>query len=82
MRTTLRLDDHLLATAKRFAADQGKSLAALVEEGLCCVLVERGRNRRNRTRLPISGRGGLLPGVDLDHSAPLLDLMERQDSHP
>ncbi|MGQ0815653.1 MAG: hypothetical protein ACT4O1_14555 [Gemmatimonadota bacterium] len=31
---------------------------------------------RERVRLPTYGKGGLQPGVDLDNSAALLDLME------
>ena len=35
---------------------------------------------RRPVKLPVWGRGGVLPGVDLDDSASLLDLMERKDS--
>ncbi len=34
MRTTIRLDDHLLADAKRVAAETGRTLAEVIEEAL------------------------------------------------
>ena len=38
MRTTVRLDDRLLADAKRYAAQSGRTLTALIDEGLREVL--------------------------------------------
>jgi hypothetical protein len=38
--------------------------------------------QRRQVKLPVWGRGGVLPGVDLDDSAALLDLMERKDAPP
>lgn len=78
MRTTLRLDDGLLKEAKRLAVESGKTLAEVIEE----LLREALHRRRNAkpllrpTPLPIFRGGGLLPGVDLDDSAALLDHME------
>jgi hypothetical protein len=68
-RTTVRLDDALL--------DQVKREAALIEQGLRLVLAERPRRRRARYVLPVSPQaGGMLPGVDLNDSADLLDILE------
>ncbi len=84
MRTTIRIDDHLLADAKRLAAERGSTLTAVIEEALREAL---GRSRGNdgppRPKVPVSRRaGGLQPGVDLDDSAALLDLMEARDGPP
>ena len=77
MRTTIRLDDDLLARAKAHAARTGRTLTALIEDALRAALA-RGTvtSRDGRIGLPTHGTGGVQPGVDLDDSAGLLDLME------
>lgn len=78
MRTTVRLDDGLLQQAKAEARQKRKTLTSLIEEGLRLVLAG-GETpaRRRRIVLPVSrARGGVLPGVDLDNNARLLDVME------
>jgi hypothetical protein len=81
MRTTVRLDDALFREAKKAAADAGESLTRLIASALREKLARRqSRARRRRVRLPTYGRKGVLPGVDLDNSAALLDLMEGIDS--
>lgn len=83
MRTTIRLDDHLLAAAKRHAAETGRTLTALVADALRETLARRARPaRRRRVRLPTFRGRGLQPGVDLDNSAALLDLMEGRGAPP
>ena len=77
MRTTVRLDDHLLAQAKQYAAASGKTLTAVLEDALRESLARRARPaRRRRVRLRTFNGGGLCPGVDLDDSAALLDLLD------
>lgn len=77
MRTTLNLDDELLRRAKLVAAATGRTLTAVVEDALTESLGRRHPGkRRGRVRLTTYGRGGLQPGVDLDDSAALLDLMD------
>jgi hypothetical protein len=79
MRTTIRLDDHLLTQAKRLAAERRKTLTSLIEDALRQVLAERKLARtRRRVRLPVFG-GKLKTGIDLDDSASLLDRMEDHD---
>jgi len=81
MRTTVRLDDVLFREAKKAAAEAGESLTRLIESALREKLARRrSGGRRRRVRLPTFGRKGVLPGVDLDNSAALLDLMEGIDS--
>ncbi|MGA8806333.1 MAG: type II toxin-antitoxin system VapB family antitoxin [Thermoanaerobaculia bacterium] len=77
MRTTVRLDPHLLTEAKRVAASSGKTLTAVIDEALRESL---GRRRAphavTKRKLPTFRGQGLQPGVNLDDSAALLELME------
>jgi Arc/MetJ family transcription regulator len=77
MRTTIRLDEQLLAAAKQTAAASGRTLTAVIEDALRETLA-RGTARpgRRRLRLTTVGGNGPLPGVDLDDTASLLELME------
>jgi hypothetical protein len=80
MRTTIRLDDHLFAEAKERAAQQRITLTAVIEQALRESFRRRQEHPPHRpVKLPTWGKGGLRPGVDLDDSASLLDLMERGD---
>ena len=77
MRTTIRIDDQLLKEAKQMAARTGKSLTAVIEEALRETLSrQREFRKRKQVTLTTFGGQGLLPGVDLDDSAMLLDLMD------
>ena len=77
MRTTVRLDDQLLDKARRYGLDRGKTLTAVIREALVAYLArEEEPAPPASVTLPASGSGGLAPGVDLDDSAALLDLME------
>ena len=65
MKTTLDLNDQLLADAKALAAQQRTTLTRLIEEGLQLRLRARGSAKLGRVRLPIfKGRGGLVAGVN------------------
>jgi len=76
MRTTVRLDDHLLAEAKRHAAESGKTLTSVLEQALRESLARRSVQAKARPmRLKTVKGGGVRAGVDLDDSASLLDLM-------
>jgi hypothetical protein len=78
MRTTIRIDDQLLLEAKRLAARTGRTLTAVVEDALREVVArQETAGRRAPVRLTTAGVGGILPGVDLDDSAALLELMDR-----
>jgi predicted glycosyl hydrolase (DUF1957 family) len=78
VRTTLRVDDELLRRAKSYAARRGRSLTSVFEEALRRLLAEAERlDKRERVELPVSvATGGVLPGVDLDDSAALQEVME------
>ncbi|HEY3522851.1 MAG TPA: type II toxin-antitoxin system VapB family antitoxin [Candidatus Limnocylindrales bacterium] len=77
MRTTISIDDRLLAEAKARAARSGRTLAAVVDDALRAAFARRDPpNAPIAPDLPTSPGGRLLPGVDLDDSAALLELME------
>jgi hypothetical protein len=75
-RTTVRLPHELLMRAKAKAAAEGRSLTALIEDGLRRVLHDPYSPKGpTRTLPPISSAvGGLLPGIDLYDSAALQEL--------
>jgi hypothetical protein len=76
MRTTIRITDDLLKRAKKRAADEGRTLTSLVEEGLMLILSKARTGRRKRIELPVSeATGGVLPGVDLNRSSDLEEVM-------
>jgi hypothetical protein len=77
MRTTVNLDDRLLGEAKVRAAATHRTLTATIEDALRLALhTLPPKVARRRLVIPPSGEGGLLPGVDLDDTADLLDRME------
>jgi len=76
MKTTLNLDDELLAQAKSRAALERKSLTRLIEEGLSLRLRGAGaRTGAKRARgLPVFTRGtGMRPGIDPASNRSMLD---------
>ncbi len=80
MRTTIRLDERLLREAKQAAAAKGRTLTAVIEDALRQFLGRReapAEERRPFRIRPFKGTG-VAPGVDVDDSAALLDLMERR----
>jgi Arc/MetJ family transcription regulator len=80
MRTTIKIDDELLAEAKARAASSGRTLNSVVEDALRQALARRpSKHRTRRLELPMFSGGRLLPGIDLDDSAALLDVMEGFD---
>jgi putative antitoxin of VapBC-like toxin-antitoxin system len=77
MRTTIRLDDRLLREAKAVAAHERRTLTAVIDDALRQFLARRSAPRRRvPAKLITFGSGGLRPGVDLDDTAALIDLME------
>jgi len=81
MRTTIRLNDQLLAEIKQLAAQSGQTLTAIIEEALRQMLARRKHlaERSPVQLITVSGHGPQ-PGVDLDDSAALLDLMDSADA--
>ena len=77
VRTTLTIDDHLLAECKKVAAQTHRTLSYVIQDALRETLMRRHEAAaRQPVRLPVIGGGGLQPGVDLDDNARTLELLE------
>ena len=77
VKTTLNLNDQLLADAKAMAAQQRTSLTRLIEEGLHLRLhAQTASTKPGRVRLPVfKGRGGLVAGVNPLSNKAMLDAL-------
>lgn len=84
MRTTINLPDALLAQAKKAAVDADTTLTDFIADAVRASLARK-KNRLQEevppmpTFTPPPGQEGLQPGVDLDDSAALQDLMDEAD---
>lgn len=76
MRTTIRLEDQLLAEAKALAARTGRTLTQVIQDALQQALAPPGDRTARPLKLPTFDGRGVRPGVDLDDYGGLLDLME------
>lgn len=79
MRTTIHIDDHLFADLKKAAARTGRTLTAIIQDALRESLYRRQATARPAVDLPVFHGTGVMPGVDLNDSAALLDLMKKDD---
>ena len=80
MRTTLRLVSQIISKAKQLAAQSVDFLSVVIKDARPNLFA---RLKHTVDRPPIhvttvSGNG-LMPGVDLDDSAALVELMEKSD---
>jgi hypothetical protein len=76
MRTTISIDDELLKSAKIRAKERGKTLGALVEDGLRRELAT-DHHTAERVPLPVfKGGNGLRPGVDITSNRALHELLD------
>jgi Arc/MetJ family transcription regulator len=76
MRTTIRLDDQLLESAKKYALAHGKTFTAVVEDALREKIMARTTPKKHsQVKLMTVKGNGVNAGVDLDDSASLLDMM-------
>ena len=66
-RTTVRLPAELLRTAQRKAAAEGRTLTALMEDGLRYIVSAKPAGEEQKRVLPrvSTATGGLRPGVDI-----------------
>ena len=76
MRTTIHLDEGLFAELKRIAASSGRTLTSVINDALRESLSRRKGPKGAPLELPVFHGTGVLPGVDLNDSASLLDRME------
>ncbi|MGH8924345.1 MAG: hypothetical protein ACRDWA_06885 [Acidimicrobiia bacterium] len=78
IRTTINFDDDLLRRVKAEAVRRGHTLTSVIEDALRAELARRDAAEVDSQTFritPFDGNG-LQPGVDLDDSVALLDLME------
>ena len=81
MRTTIRLDDQLLEKAKQYALKHGTTFTAVVEDALReKILMQPEKRKMSKVKLKTVSGSGLNPGIDLDDSSALLDMMDSQDA--
>jgi hypothetical protein len=80
MRTTINLPDELVLRAKKAALEADTTLTEIIENALREALAKRRRKpSRKEFKLITYGKGGVYPGVDLDDTSALLDLMDGID---
>lgn len=78
MRTTIRMDDDLLREAKALAARTDRTLTEVIQDAVRAELARRDEvGEGGPVQLPTSP-GAPRPGVDLDDSAGLLEIMETE----
>ena len=79
-RTTVAIDDGLLATAKHLAAERHHTLGDLVTAALQQHIADSLVPRSDQPIvLPTSGRGGVRPGVNLSSNAEIAALLDEED---
>ena len=79
MRTTVTIPDDLVRQAKRAAAERSFALSEVIQEALQKVfLQQRTTGEKQQTRLTTFRGRGVLPGIDLDNYATVLDAMEER----
>lgn len=77
MRTTINLPDELMLQAKKAALEARTTLTEIIANALREALAKRRQKKAKRDfRIIASGRGGVFPGVDLDDTSALLDIMD------
>ena len=80
MRTTINLPDELILRAKKAALEADTTLTEIIANALREVLAKpQRRTTRKKIKLITYGKGGVRPGVDLDDTSALLDLMDGLD---
>jgi hypothetical protein len=85
MRTTINLPDSLLKQAKRAALDADTTLSDFIADAVRLMISEKQRRRAKPstplpTFRPTPGLEGFQPGVDLDHMADTLDMLDELDA--
>jgi hypothetical protein len=79
MKTTLLLDDEVHRQAKQASARLGIPLTRYIEEAIRLrISTEKARHTQPVRKLPVcKSKGGLQPGIDLDNTAELLNILDR-----
>jgi len=80
MRTTVNIQDEALKLCKDKAQEKGISMGDAITEAILTAYRNKpAKPPSRRFAIPVSGRGGLRPGVDLDSNAGLEDVMEDRE---
>ena len=75
-RTTVRLPEDLVKRAKRKAAAEGRTLTALIEDGLRLMVADKVKTQTKKRVMPRVSKatGGPMPGIDLTDSSALQEM--------
>lgn len=76
MRTTVTIDDDLLAGAKALALETRRSLGDVLDDALRLLMTRRDDCANAEVELPVFGGSGLRPGVDLEDKDALAELLD------
>lgn len=77
MRTTVTIEDHLLAEVKQLAVRSDRTLGSVLEDAIRVYLKRVAKPASPDFELPVfTGRPGLQPGVDLDDREAIYDLLD------
>jgi hypothetical protein len=76
MRTTITIDDGLLDQVRRRAAELGRTVSQVIEDGVRESLLRREEGPSSAFRVRPFHGGRVRAGVDLDDNAALLDAMD------
>ncbi len=80
MRTTINLPDELIQRAKKAALEADTTLTEIIANALREALLKgRRKQPRRKIKLTTYGEGGTFPGVNLDDTSAVLDLMDGLD---
>jgi hypothetical protein len=79
MKTTLLLDDDVHRQAKQASGRLGIPLTRYIEEAIRLrIRIEAARRAEPVRKLPVcKSKGGLQPGLDLDNTAELLNILDQ-----
>jgi ribbon-helix-helix CopG family protein len=78
MRITIRLNETLMGDARKRAAEEGRSLTALIEEAVRRLLSQP-RERKGYRLKPITKHGTRVPQIDVADRNALYDRMEGRE---
>lgn len=82
MRTTVNIDEHLLAEAKLIAARTNRTIGSVLEDALRKLISDNVRDEvKEPYTLPDFSRGTLRPGIDLYDKDQIEELMDDGKHH-
>lgn len=80
MRTTLTIEDRIARELKEIAHRSGKPFKVVVNEALAAGLSTKLKSRKpGRYHLRTASLGSVQPGIDLDRSLALADILEDEE---